>query len=99
MREFPTAHFFDRYILPTSVVKPHISATHGNWPCMRHCLAICIQSHKGKSLKDISHELNLSYFTVKNHLAEARKKLRELIGPDVLYIFAIGGIESLLYWV
>ena len=48
-----------------------------------------LHKKEGKSLKDIAQELGVSYFTVKNHLAEARKNLRELIDPDVLY-FVVG---------
>jgi len=48
-----------------------------------------LHRQQGKSLQDISRELDLSYFTVKNHLAEARKKLRELIDPDVLYVVMV----------
>ena len=53
---------------------------------------------EGKSLKEISQELDISFNTVKNHLAEARKNLRDLIDPDVLYIIImlsmVGIIES-----
>lgn len=44
---------------------------------------------EGKTLKEVSRELNISFHTVKNHLAEARKNLRELIDPDVLYIIMV----------
>ena len=44
---------------------------------------------EGKSLKEVSQELNISFHTVKNHLAEARKNLRELIDPDVMYIIMV----------
>lgn len=48
---------------------------------------IYVQHRKeGKSLKTIAREMNISFFTAKNHLAEARKNLRTLIDPDVLYI-------------
>src|SRR5690606_22650872 len=48
-----------------------------------------LHRQQGKSLQDISRELDLSYFTVKAHLAEARKKLRELIDPDVPYVVMV----------
>lgn len=44
-----------------------------------------LHSRDGKSIGDIARELDLSYFTVKNHLAEARKNLKKLIDPNILY--------------
>ena len=44
-----------------------------------------LHSRDGKSIGDIARELDLSYFTVKNHLAEARKNLKNLIDPNILY--------------
>lgn len=41
---------------------------------------------EGKSLKEIAQELDISFNTVKNHLAEARKNLRNNIDPEVIYV-------------
>ena len=54
-----------------------------------------LHRREGKSIKDIARELDLSYFTVKNHLAEASKNLRNIIDPKMLYVgmvIAMGGI-------
>lgn len=48
-----------------------------------------LHSLDGKSIGDIARELNLSYFTVKNHLAEARKNLKSLIDSDLLYVMLV----------
>lgn len=40
---------------------------------------------EGISLKEISASLGISYFTVKNHLAEARKNLKKSINPEMIY--------------
>jgi len=44
---------------------------------------------EGKPLAEIAEELNISFFTAKNHLAEARKNLRQIIDPEMLYIMMI----------
>ncbi|GAA5220152.1 RNA polymerase sigma factor [Membranihabitans marinus] len=40
---------------------------------------------QGQSLKEISKQLGISYFTVKNHLAEAGKNLKKVINPEIMY--------------
>jgi len=44
---------------------------------------------EGKPLTEVAEELNISFYTAKNHLAEARKNLRQLIDPEMLYILLI----------
>lgn len=48
-----------------------------------------LHSEDGKSIGDIAREMNLSYFTVKNHLAEARKNLKTIIDPEMLYMLLV----------
>lgn len=48
-----------------------------------------LHSREGKSIGDIAREMNLSYFTVKNHLAEARKNLKTIIDPEMLYMLLV----------
>src|SRR5690625_35819 len=44
---------------------------------------------EGRPLAEVAEELNISFYTAKNHLAEARKNLRQLIDPEMLYILLI----------
>lgn len=44
---------------------------------------------EGKPLAEIAEELDISFFTAKNHLAQARKNLRQLIDPELLYFAMI----------
>lgn len=53
-----------------------------------------LHSREGKSIGDIAREMNLSYFTVKNHLAEARKNLKSLIDPKMLYVVMLVFLSS-----
>lgn len=40
---------------------------------------------EGLPLAEVAEELGISFYTAKNHLAEARKNLRQLIDPNMLY--------------
>lgn len=53
-----------------------------------------LHSREGKSIGDIASELNLSSFTVKNHLAEARKNLKSIIDPKMLYVAMLVFLSS-----
>lgn len=44
---------------------------------------------EGKPLAEVAEELNISFYTAKNHLAEARKNLRQIIDPEMLFILLI----------
>lgn len=46
---------------------------------------------QGQTMNDIAECLGISYFTVKNHIAEARKNLKKLINPEVMYALAFAG--------
>ncbi|WP_236974199.1 RNA polymerase sigma factor [Membranihabitans maritimus] len=47
---------------------------------------------QGQTMSDIAECLGISYFTVKNHIAEARKNLKKLISPEVMYGLGVIGL-------